>query len=282
MPELPEVETIVRGLNRGLPGRRVLSLDLRFPGIVRGSVEGFRSALAGARVDKIDRHGKSILLRPSDEKGSRPTVRFHLGMTGQLLLVRADAPVASHTHLVLRFDEERELRFRDMRRFGWVEVLEAARPLRLGPDAWTTDIDGLFQALRGRRGMLKHALLNQAIVAGLGNIYVDEALHRCGLHPRRELSGLPAARLRALCGAIRAVLGESIAVGGTSFRNYVDTEGSRGGFKGRLRIYGRAGLPCACGGLIRRMVVAGRGTHVCPRCQRPPRSAKFVLRHQKD
>ena len=275
MPELPEVETIVRGLSREIRGRTVAGVEVRFRSVVRGSPDLFSSALAGARVEAVDRHGKSILIRLARSGAPLQTVRVHLGMTGQLLLTPTSAPLLSHTHVIFRFEgDARDLRFRDMRRFGWMELLAAPAPPRLGPDAWAAPPEIIYQTLRARRGMLKHALLNQSVVAGLGNIYVDEALFLCRLHPRRELSSLSSLKLRELCGAIRDVLRASIDVGGTSFRNYVDTAGARGGFKGRLRIYGRTGHPCSCGRRVRRIVVAGRGTHICSRCQPAPRGRR--------
>ena len=276
MPELPEVETIVRGLDREIGGRLLVSAAVRTASIVRGDARAVE-ALAGRTVQRITRHGKSVFI---DFAGGKPstvvTLRVHLGMTGQLLFEPPGFPAARHTHALFSFEgNPRELRYRDMRRFGCLElVTDATRP-DLGPDAWLSDPETIFSALRARGGMAKAVLLNQAIVAGLGNIYVDEALFRSGVHPRMPLNRLSPDKLRALCDAIRLVLAESIELGGTSFRNYVDTEGGRGGFKGRLRVYGKDGERCRCGDIIRRSVVAGRGTHFCPSCQplRPARRA---------
>jgi formamidopyrimidine-DNA glycosylase len=226
-------------------------------------------ALAGRAVSSIERHGKSLLLRLTDASSPEALLRIHLGMTGQLVFEEPEQPAAKHTHLIFRFDGLKpDLRYRDIRRFGRIELLKSARAQR-APDAWADSADAVFAALRKRAGMLKHALLNQHVVAGLGNIYVDESLYRAKLHPKKDLKSLSDVKLRELCSCIRDVLKDSLDVGGTSFRNYVDTQGSRGGFKGRLRIYGKNGQPCGvCGHTIKKAVIAGRGTHFCPGCQR--------------
>ncbi len=272
MPELPEVETIVRGLDREITGRRLASVEVHTPSVVRGSAKALEK-LAGRSVKKISRHGKSVFI---DLEGVSPavvTLRVHLGMTGQLLFEKKSLTPARHTHAIFRFaGNPRELRFRDMRRFGCLELVTDSTKPNLGPDAWLSPPELIFETLRGRAGMAKAALLDQRLLAGLGNIYVDEALFRSGIHPRTPLGRLPLPKLRALCDAIRLVLAESIELGGTSFRNYVDIEGGRGGFKGRLRVYGKHGSRCRCGAVILRTVVAGRGTHFCPSCQPRPRS----------
>jgi formamidopyrimidine-DNA glycosylase len=268
VPELPEVETIVRGLEREIAGRRLTAAAVHTPSVVRGDARGVE-ALAGRRASRIERHGKSVFIHFSADDGSaEQTLRVHLGMTGQLLFEAPDVPPARHTHAMFRFEgNPRDLRFRDIRRFGCLEVVTDATRPNLGPDAWLSTPDRIFEALRACSGMAKAVLLNQTVLAGLGNIYVDEALFRSGIHPRAPLGRLPAAKIRALGDAIRLVLAESIELGGTSFRNYVDIEGGRGGFKGRLRVYGKQGSRCRCGDVIRRSVVAGRGTHFCPSCQ---------------
>jgi formamidopyrimidine-DNA glycosylase len=273
MPELPEVETIVRGLTREISGRRLVEAAVHTPSVVRGPAKKIE-ALVGRTVKAIVRHGKSVFIEFTGAASSRPeTLRVHLGMTGQLLFEPSATAPARHTHAIFRFDgNPRELRYRDMRRFGCLEIVTAGNRPNLGPDAWLSDPEKIFDTLRRRPGMAKAVLLNQAVIAGLGNIYVDEALFRSGIHPRSPLGGLGAPKIRALCDAIRLVLAESIELGGTSFRNYVDIEGGRGGFKGRLRVYGKHGSRCRCGDIIRRDVVAGRGTHFCPSCQ--PRRRK--------
>jgi formamidopyrimidine-DNA glycosylase len=142
------------------------------------------------------------------------------------------------------------------------------KPNNLGPDAWTSKKETIFNALRKKKGLIKHALLNQSVVAGLGNIYVDESLFRTKIHPLKKMEKLSNQKIQDLCVSIHSVLKESIDLGGTSFRNYVDTSGGRGGFKGRLNVYGKENTPCiVCSTLIKKIVAAGRGTHFCPNCQ---------------
>jgi formamidopyrimidine-DNA glycosylase len=273
LPELPEVETIVRGLNRELAGRLCLSAEILTPSIVpgRGKASQLARELTGRRLTGVRRHGKAIFAAFEKPDAPAVTLRVHLGMTGQLLFERPDEKPAPHTHARFVFENHpRELRHRDIRRFGWLE-LGSGDTGTMGPDAWLAEPEVLFDTLRRRDGMAKAVLMNQAVLAGLGNIYVDESLHRAGLHPRAPLGRVKPDRLRALCDAIRVVLAESIELGGTSFRNYVDTEGSRGGFKGRLRVYGKEGTPCVCGTVIKKFVMGGRGTHFCPSCQPAPR-----------
>jgi formamidopyrimidine-DNA glycosylase len=193
-------------------------------------------------------------------------------MTGQLLFESPETTPLKHTHVIFQLEGlSEELRYRDIRRFGYLEVIEK-KDTKLGPDAWNSTDEEIYDALRQKLGMLKNALLNQNVLAGLGNIYVDESLFRTKLHPRKTLESLSAAKLKELCDSIRVVLGDSLNVGGTSFRNYVDTKGSRGGFKGRLKVYGKDGTPCSnCSTKIKKILVAGRGTHYCPKCQRAPR-----------
>ncbi|MBV9080167.1 MAG: bifunctional DNA-formamidopyrimidine glycosylase/DNA-(apurinic or apyrimidinic site) lyase [Elusimicrobia bacterium] len=278
MPELPEVETIVRGLKKEIAGRVCLTAQVWTPSVVKGDAGALVAALMGRRVAAIDRHGKAVFVSfAPDGNAAGPTsvLRVHLGMTGQLVFEPADSRAAPHTHAAFRFaGNPRELRYRDIRRFGNLRLLTNRFDPGMGPDAWLSSGDELFSVLSKRRGMIKAALLNQKIVAGLGNIYVDESLYRSGIHPRAVIERLRADRLRALCDAIQVVLGESIALGGTSFRNYIDTEGARGGFKGRLRVYGKQGTRCICGATIQRIVVVSRGTHFCPACQPRPRSKK--------
>lgn len=272
VPELPEVETIVRGLDREIKGRRLEFAAVHTPSIVRGDSH-LVEALAGRRLRKIERHGKSVFLHfDGVSKSPASTLRVHLGMTGQLVFEPRSLDPARHTHAIFRFQgKAHELRFRDIRRFGCLEMMTGANRPKLGPDAWLASPDEIFRALSACSGMAKSSLLDQSVIAGLGNIYVDEALFRSGIHPRSPLGRLGAPKLRALVDAIRLVLAESIELGGTSIQNYVDTDGIRGGFDGRLRVYGRHGSRCRCGDTIRRDVVAGRGTHFCPSCQPAPR-----------
>lgn len=259
MPELPEVETIVRGLAPRLAGRRILSIETTQPRVLRNSLQ----RAAGAVIRGVRRWGKHIVVELD-----RAHLIIHLGMTGQLLL---DAEPGRHTHALFHLDRGLTLLFNDIRQFGRLEFATRlpGRLERLGPDPLELEEAAFVARLRARRSMLKPLLLNQEFLRGLGNIYADEALFRAGIHPRAIGSRLRAARARALYQAVVDVLTESIRHGGTSISDYVGSDGRQGSFQLRLRAYGRTGQPCLdCGALIRRIVLASRGTHFCPRCQR--------------
>lgn len=266
MPELPEVETVARGLKEKILGRRIESVELPGPLVVRGNPKQFCLGLQGQSVASILRHGKFLFLQLQP---SETTLKIHLGMTGQLLFEAPSQAKIKHTHVIFKFSGlDDELRYRDIRRFGFLELLKKI-DTNLGPDAWDSTDEVVFDSLRKKSGMLKHVLLNQSVIAGLGNIYVDESLFLSKLHPRKTLESLKPEKLKELCASIRQVLKESIVLGGTSFRNYLDTKGGRGGFKGRLNVYGKTGQPCpTCGNSIKRILVAGRSSHVCVKCQK--------------
>jgi formamidopyrimidine-DNA glycosylase len=280
MPELPEVETLVRSLRAHLLGQVLgrlwwsgLPLRLARP----PDLAGIRRVTVGGRVAAVRRRGKYLIVDLTEGPGaggsSRGGLVVHLGMTGRLQVVSADAPRVAHTHFVWAMTGRRELRFVDPRRFGWVA---AARDLdgvpelaSLGPDPLTElDAVRLASALASSRSAIKTFLLDQRRVAGLGNIYVCEALFRARVAP-----GTPARRARtrapALNEAIRAALELGIANRGTTLRDYVDADGAPGDNAGALLVYGREGKPCrVCRSPIRRRVDASRSTFFCPRCQR--------------
>jgi formamidopyrimidine-DNA glycosylase len=273
MPELPEVETVVRGLRRFLPGRRVRRVHCRFPGAVSTGARALQQALRGRVFEGVERHGKYLFLRLS---GGRQ-VALHLRMTGQLLLVPRAEVLDAHCHLEFDLDDgQRKLVFRDVRKFGRLELLpgstaEYIRAKGLGPDALRIRPEILHRSLRRTDRCLKAALLDQGVLAGLGNIYTDEVLFRERLSPRRRSSSLSRRRVDALARRIREVLRAAIRRRGTSISDYVDARGRRGGFQFALQVYGREGQPCVrCGTAILRSKVAGRGTWTCPRCQREP------------
>lgn len=257
MPELPEVETIVRALAPVLTGRRVLEARFLAARVMRGAPE---PVLAGHTVLEVTRHGKHILMR-----FDHGTLAIHLGMTGKLLIDGVRTPYLRAEFVM----DGCRLLFDDIRQFGrmaWGVELPA-NVARLGPDPLEISAEAFAARLRERRGRVKAVLLNQAFLRGLGNIYVDEALHRAGVHPLA--SSLSRARAVRLHGEIVAVLREAIASGGSSISDYVDTEGRKGSFQERHRVYGREGEAClGCGGAVVRIVVAQRGTHFCPNCQR--------------
>ncbi len=265
MPELPEVETIVRGLRRCLPGRRITGVALTQPRVLRTPAIAIEAAVTGARIQSVERRGKFILLRL--RKHEPFWLVIHLGMTGQLICEPAANPHPPHTHALFEMDNGTVLRYTDIRQFGRLE-LAAARLVKLGPDPLEISEAEFVQRLRTRAARVKALLLDQHFLAGLGNIYADEALFRAGVRPAaigRRLSRLRAARLWR---AVREVLEEAIAHGGSSISDYLDSEGRAGAFQERHRVYGRADEPCLnCASRLRRTIVAGRGTTYCPRCQ---------------
>jgi len=274
MPELPEVETIVRGLAPRLRGRRVESvwwsgqpLHLRR----KVDVRGLRAVAVGHAITGVRRLGKFILIAV-DGAGESGVV-IHLGMTGRLRVEAASDARALHTHVAFRLAGGDELRFADARRFGWVEpgrpFSASAALARVGPDPLTgLDAAALAAALAGVRASIKTFLMDQRRIAGLGNIYVAEALHRAGIHPAAS-AGRVRARAPELLAAIRAALEGGIARRGTTLRDYVDADGRSGDNAAALLVYGRAGEPCPrCGASIKRRVDGGRSTFFCGSCQK--------------
>ncbi len=277
MPELPEVETVCRGLAASLAGRRILRVearrrDLRWPLPAR-----FAARLAGHLVAGVGRRGKYILIRL--DRGLVWMV--HLGMSGRFYVTPAGAPAAdgAHEHVVAWLDDGVALRFHDTRRFGMMDLVPEGGLARhrliagLGPepldDGFTEAMLGA--ALAGRRGPIKAALLDQGVVAGLGNIYACEILFRAGLSPRRAAYTVTGRRLKRLMAAIRQVLDEAIAAGGSSLRDYVQASGELGYFQHHFAVYDREGEPCPgcdCGRGIRRIVQSGRSTFYCTKRQR--------------
>ncbi len=281
MPELPEVETVMRGLSARLLGRVVVSATLR-RGDLRWAVpDGFAAALTGARVGSLARRGKYILVRL--EGGT--SMLLHLGMSGRMTIARAgtaDPPGVLHEHLVLLTDDGWRVALVDPRRFGSLDLVptQAEQSHRLlaglGPEPLEPGFDAacLSRALQGRRTPIKAALLDQRVVAGLGNIYVCEALFRARISPRRMAASVAGARAARLVPAIRATLTEAIAAGGSSLRDYVQPSGELGYFQHAWKVYGRFGQPCErCPGRPRctgigRIVQSGRSTFVCAVTQR--------------
>ena len=275
MPELPEVETVVRGLRAsGLAGRTIRAVHVRWSGAIEApSAAEFVKALKGERVAEIARRGKYIVIR----LGGGRHVLIHLRMTGRLRLVAASLPIEKHEHIILDLDDGSQLRYRDPRKFGRWCVPEdvAVRLGRLGPEPLDASFtaESFEERLRLRQGMLKPLLLNQSFVAGLGNIYVDEALWEAGLHPRRKSGTLTKAERRRLHGAIRVVLRRGILNRGTTLgrgsTNFQGIGGERGSNQRGLNVFRRTGEPCPrCGTPIVRLIVSQRSTHVCTRCQR--------------
>jgi formamidopyrimidine-DNA glycosylase len=270
MPELPEVQTIVSRLNPVVAGRRVEGFRLLRRDIVKHGPLDLSRRFNGKVLAAVSRRGKRIILHVSTGE----ELNIHLGMTGSLYLVRAAAPLAKHTHMRIRLQGlVEELRFRDPRRFGGIWMAgsggSAGRfSASLGPDALEIRLPE-FRKLTAARRQIKQLLLDQQAIAGLGNIYTDEALHRARIHPLTPAAAIGPDQVAALLKSIRAVLRAAIAAGGSSIQDYVNADGEPGWFQLKHRVYGREGEPCRrCGAVVRRIVVGSRSTHFCPRCQR--------------
>jgi formamidopyrimidine-DNA glycosylase len=263
LPELPEVETVVRSL-APLIGRRIVTAEFRNLRVLRGGDPDHMSArLEGRRILSIQRYGKFIVA--AIERGGYLTI--HLGMTGKLLL---GGPAGKHTHAIFTFDRG-TLLFDDSRQFGCIEFSEEfpKRVARLGPEPLEIAFADFAADIRRRKTRIKSLLLNQTFVRGIGNIYADEALFRAGIHPQALTSRIRPDRARKLYDAIGEVLTEAIAAGGSSISDYVDAEGRSGFFQFSHRVYQRTGEPCtACETPIRRVIVTQRSSHFCPRCQK--------------
>lgn len=282
MPELPEVETVRRGLIPAMEGRVIMGADIRRPDLRRPFPPRMAERLTGRRVERLRRRSKYILA----DLDSGESLLIHLGMSGRILISGAqpgvfhhDLPAPEkHDHVVLDIEGGGRITFNDARRFGAMDLLPTATAethallAGLGPEPLGNGFhaDYLAGRFHGRRAPVKAALLDQRIVAGLGNIYVSEALHRAGISPRRVAGRISAARLSILVQSIRQVLDEAIAAGGSSLRDYRQADGELGYFQHAFRVYDREGTPCptpGCNGTIRRIVQSGRSSFYCPACQ---------------
>jgi formamidopyrimidine-DNA glycosylase len=307
MPELPEVETIARGLAKRVIGEAVESVWLgqkKEP--LKSSASAIAATLEHSRIAAVRRMGKHIVfdleqdrdyVAPSPAKSrradrklkgtqapsilqaeasvdARPTSTkaqwiVHLGMTGSLRICEPQTEVAKHTHAILRLTSGRELRFVDPRRFGRLSVAQAGDFDATGIEPLEADLDRFLTLFHGRKTPIKSALLNQNLLRGVGNIYADESLFRAGLRPRRRASTITRDQLAKLLLALKEVLKEAIALGGSSISDYVDADGEEGFFQLQHRVYGREGEPClVCKTPIKRIVIAGRSSHYCPKCQK--------------
>jgi formamidopyrimidine-DNA glycosylase len=274
MPELPEVETIARGVHARVRGDRITEAWFS------GHKEPFKTAaftqakgLAGRTILSVHRTGKHIVCELGAAGSDEPLAQWivHLGMTGRLLVTTPEGPVASHTHARLSLESGREIRFVDARRFGRLEFRELRRGegfSAAGTEPMTVGEAEFVELFHGRKLAIKAALLNQTLLTGVGNIYADESLFRAAIRPRRRAGRLTRAELERLRPALRTVLEHAIRLGGSSVSDYVDADGVRGFFQLEHCVYLRTGQPCrVCGAAIRRILVAGRGTHYCPQCQ---------------
>lgn len=299
MPELPEVETIARGLAKRITGEVIESVWLgqkKEP--LKSSATAIADTLERSRIESIRRMGKHIVFdlqrggvarTPPSAKsrkasrthqgspaaagvGARPTQAqwiVHLGMTGRLQVCDAPTEIAKHTHAILKLSSGMELRFVDPRRFGRLSVATAADFDAGGLEPLEADADRFVALFRGRNTPIKSALLNQKLLRGVGNIYADESLFRAGIRPRRRVSTMTREQLKRLLLHVQEVLKEAIALGGSSISDYVDANGEEGFFQLQHRVYGREGEPClVCKTAIKRVVIAGRSSHYCQKCQK--------------
>jgi formamidopyrimidine-DNA glycosylase len=268
MPELPEVETTVRGLARVLDGRRIDRVEARRPDLRRALPEDLGQRLTGARVTGLRRRAKYGVI----ETDRGDALVFHLGMSGHW---RVDpSEIGKHDHFIIETEEGRRLALNDARRFGSLDLVPTQElgewpPFKaLGPEPLDLDACELKRRLAGRKAAIKLLLLDQRVVAGLGNIYVCEALHRAGIHPARAGGSISLERLRRLVPAIHDVLAEAIAAGGSTLRDFASPDGELGYFPKSFAVYDKEGKPCRCGSTVRRVVQGGRSTFYCARCQR--------------
>ena len=268
MPELPEVETTVRGLTRVLEGRRITRVEARRADLRRSFPVDLGQWLAGAQVTGLGRRAKYGLIHTDRSD----TMIFHLGMSGSWRIDHAT--LEKHDHLLLETDEGKRLALNDPRRFGSVDLVATDElgdwPAfkALGPEPFELEARDLQRRLRGRTAAIKLLLGDQRIVAGLGNIYVCEALYRARIHPKRAGGSISLERLERLVVAIREVLEQAINAGGSTLRDFISPDGELGYFSHDFAVYDREGKPCGCGGTVRRFVQGGRSTFYCPACQR--------------
>ena len=281
MPELPEVETIARGVDARVRGDRIVEAWFGWhPEPFKTPAARQSKQLVERRIESVHRTGKHIVVELGQKSRDGALGRpgeiaaqwiVHLGMTGRLLVTSAEAPVVKHTHARLGLDSGRELRFVDPRRFGRLEFRDVAKGGGFagpGAEPLTIKAEEFAKLFRGRKLAIKAALLNQRLLAGVGNIYADESLFRAGIRPRRRVGRLTRDELEGLRKALKDVLEHAIRLGGSSVSDYVDADGKKGFFQLEHYVYRRTGEPCRiCESTVRRIVVAGRSSHYCPQCQ---------------
>lgn len=272
MPEMPEVETVRRTLTPLAVGKTIKRVDVWYDKVIVGDVKSFQQQLKGKTIEKIDRYGKYLLFRLGDL-----TIVSHLRMEGKYRLITADAPREKHEHLQFIFTDGSALRYDDVRKFGRLQLVETGTERivtgikHLGPEALSPEFteDYFAKALKNKSKKIKNLLLDQTVVAGLGNIYVDEVLWQAKINPVAEPKDLTKQQVQDLYEAINSTIKEAIKLGGTTVHSFLNAEGQAGGYQDRLEVYGRAGEDCLrCGGKLVKIKVNGRGTTYCPNCQR--------------
>jgi formamidopyrimidine-DNA glycosylase len=274
MPELPEVETIARGLDKRVRGDVIDAVWLgRYREPLKSTAQEISAALTGTRIHHVRRVGKHIVLdlSPKSSRNGKAARQWivHLGMTGRIVVTSPSEEVPKHTHAIASLASGRELRFVDPRRFGRLSVAVAQPFTGPGAEPLTISSEDFAKLFRGRKTPIKAALLNQKLLHGVGNIYADESLFRAQIRPRRQAGRLTRAEFHRLQASLKEVLQEAIRLGGSSVSDYVDADGREGFFQLQHRVYLRTGQPClVCGTPIKRIVIGGRGTHYCPTCQK--------------
>ena len=281
MPELPEVETIARGLHKRVAGDTIQSIWLgQKPEPLKSSAEDIARVVEHARIVRVRRVGKHIVFDLEQSGGRKGRALrhgqwvVHLGMTGRMQITDPELEIAKHTHAIATLASGRELRFVDPRRFGRLAVVSDASATSAGFEApgdepLDSQAERFIELFRGRKTPIKSALLNQKLLSGVGNIYADESLFRAGIRPRRRAATLTREQLRKLHASLQEVLHEAISLGGSSVSDYVDADGKEGFFQLQHRVYGREGQPClVCGTPIKRVVISGRSSHYCSHCQK--------------
>jgi len=283
MPELPEVETVARGLQREISGTKIVSVALGKTDFI-DNPEAVERELPGRTVLRVERYGKFLLLRLSaneeaEEGDEQAALLVHLGMTGALMPKKVSEPQAKHTHVVMMLGDGRELRYVDPRRFGRIAYLAGdvlARELqRFGADPLETGLEEFARRIHGRKARIKALLLDQSVLRGVGNIYADESLWKAKIHPAQLGAGLKREQVEQLYAALQRILKKAILLRGSSISDFLDAEGVPGEYQQHHRAYGREGKPCfRCKTAVRRVIVAGRSSYFCPSCQRAPRRRK--------
>ncbi len=283
MPELPEVETVARGLQRELAGRRILSITLGKTDFI-DNPEALENELPGRTITRVHRYGKFLLLRLGAAEGTKTSdgeaaLLVHLGMTGLLMPKSVRELQAKHTHVVMLLDDGRELRYVDPRRFGRMAYLAgemlSGELQRFGADPLEVGLEEFARRIQGRKARIKALLLDQSVLRGVGNIYADESLWKAKIHPAQLGRRLKQAEVKELHTALQKILQKAILLRGSSISDFLDAEGLPGEYQQHHRAYGREGKPCfRCKTAIRRVIVAGRSSYFCPNCQRGPRWQK--------
>lgn len=272
MPELPEVETVRRGLQKLVLGQKIARVEILYPKMIVGDADDFKAKLTDQTLEKIERRGKYLLFRFTNGL----TVVSHLRMEGKFYVKEATDPVDKHTHVIFDLADDRQLRYNDVRKFGRMQLVQTGSEeklpglAKLGPEpvAETFKVADFYQKLQKKKKNIKTALLDQTLVTGLGNIYVDEVLWQSKIHPETSCQKLTLDQATTLHDNIITELAKAIKAGGTTIRSYTDAFQKTGAFQFELDVYGRTGEPCKrCGTKIQKIVVGQRGTHFCPHCQ---------------